>query len=182
MVDLPIDEQVIRKFGPYTLVAGILLIILGAAGLFLPGVISLGTAIFVAWLLIVGALIWATHTYRYHARSVMGWIKPALLLITGGLMLYNPLSGVAAVGLLLAIYLLMDAFGSFALAQSIHPAKGWGWMVFNGIISALLAMLFLIGWPATSLWLVGLYVSISLLFDGVALIAVGAAIRKAGKR
>ncbi len=181
MITLPIDEHLTSKFGSYTLVTGFLLIILGTAGLFLPGIISLGTAIFVAWLLIVGAIIWATHTYKYHAKSVMGWIKPALLLITGGLMLFYPLSGVAAVGLLLAIYLLMDAFGSFALAQSIHPAKGWGWMTFNGIISALLAMLFLIGWPETSLWLVGLYVSISLLFDGIALIAVGAAIRKADK-
>jgi len=79
---------------------------------------------------------------------------------------------VAAVGLLLALYLLLDAFGSFALAQSIHPAKGRGWMYFNGIASILLAMLFLIGWPATSLWLVGLYVGISLLLDGWALLSI----------
>ena len=46
-------------------------------------------------------------------------------------------------------------------------------MVFNGVISALLAILFLIGWPATSLWLVGLYVGISLVFDGWALITIG---------
>jgi uncharacterized membrane protein HdeD (DUF308 family) len=108
----------------------------------------------------------------------MDWLKPALLLITGGLVLFYPASGVAAVGLLLAIYLLLDAFGSFALAQSIHPAKGWGWMTFNGVISVLLATLFLIGWPATSLWLVGLYVGISLLFDGWALITIGWMLRQ----
>jgi len=59
--------------------------------------------------------------------------------------------------------------------------SGWGWMVFNGIVSLLLALLFLIGWPATSMWLVGLYISISLLFDGGALVAIGMALRKAGK-
>ena len=51
-------------------------------------------------------------------------------------------------------------------------------MTFNGVISALLDTLFLIGWPGTSLWLVGLYVGISLLFDGWALIVIGWMLRK----
>lgn len=182
MVDMPIDEKFGSKFGAYTLITGILLIILGAAGFFLPGLMSLGTELFVAWLLIVGAIIWAIHTYKYSPRSVMDWIKPALLLMTGGLMLFYPLPGIAAVGLLLAIYLLLDAFGSFALAQSMHPSGGWGWMVLNGIVSLILALLFLIGWPTTSLWLVGLYISISLFFDGGALLAIGVIMRKAGKQ
>ncbi len=40
------------------------------------------------------------------------------------------------------------------------------------ITGILLILLFLIGWPVTSLWLVGLYVGISLLFDGWALVAI----------
>lgn len=54
-------------------------------------------------------------------------------------------------------------------------------MIFNGVVSTLMALMFLIGWPATSLWLVGIYVSISLLFDGWALVAIGWMLRK-GKR
>jgi uncharacterized membrane protein HdeD (DUF308 family) len=79
------------------------------------------------------------------------------------------------------VYLSLDALGSFTLAQSVHPAKGWGWMVFNGVISIVLAALFLIGWPVTSLWLVGLYVGLNLLFDGMALVAIGWSMRKINK-
>ncbi len=169
------------KFGPYTLISGILLVVLGTIGIFLPDLASLGTVIFVAWLLIIGGVIWAIHTWRYSARHVMDWIKPALLFAVGGLMLFKPASGIAAIGLLLSFYLMLDAFGSFALAQSIYPVKGWGWMAFNGLASLVLAVLFLIGWPMTSLWLVGLYVSISLIFDGSALIAIALLLRKIGK-
>jgi len=175
---LPLDKKVPDKFGPYTLITGILLIVLGTAGILLPDVMSLSTAILVGWLLLVGGGLWAIHTYKYSPKNVMGWLKPVLLFIIGGLMLFYPVLGVEAVGLLMAVYLLLDAMGSFALAQSIHPAKGWGWMTFNGVISVLLASLFLIGWPATSLWLVGLYVGISLLFDGWALVAIGWMLRK----
>lgn len=181
MSNFPIDEKNLAKFGPYTMIIGILLILLGAAGILLPGAMSVGTAIFVTWMLIVGGVFWAVHTFKYTPKSVMDWLKPVLLLISGGLMLFSPESGVAAVGLMLAIYLLLHGFASFANAQSLHPAKGWGWMVFNGITSVLLAILFLIGWPVTSLWLVGLYVGITLLFDGWALLAIGWALDKRKK-
>jgi uncharacterized membrane protein HdeD (DUF308 family) len=93
-------------------------------------------------------------------------------------MLFYPLLGVEAVGLLIAFYLLLDAMHSFAHARASYPAKGWGWMTFNGVVSVLLASMFLIGWPTTSLWLVGLYVGISLLFDGWTLVAIGWMLRK----
>src|SRR5450759_5885572 len=62
---LPIDKKVLDKFGPYTLITGILLIVLGTAGIILPGVMSLGTALFVAWLFLIGGILWAIHTYKY---------------------------------------------------------------------------------------------------------------------
>lgn len=169
------------KFGSHTRLIGLLLVILGVTGFFLPELMSLGLALFMAWLLLIGGLLWAIHSFKYSANHIMDWIKPVLLLIIGGLMLFYPLTGIAAFGLLLAVYLLLDAFGSFSMAQSLFPIRGWGWMAFNGSVSLLLALLFLIGWPATSLWLVGLYISISLFLDGAALLAIGMAIRKADK-
>jgi len=72
----------------------------------------------------------------------------------------------------------MDAYGSFLLAYSVRHKKGWIWMVFNGVISLILASFFLLGWPASSLWLVDLYISISLFFDGLALLTLYWAQRK----
>ncbi|VAX00022.1 hypothetical protein MNBD_GAMMA19-398 [hydrothermal vent metagenome] len=178
MHTLPMDEIVRSKAGPYTFVIGILLVALGTLAIFLPGVMSLGMALFAAWLLLGAGFLWVVHTYRYASRNLMNWVKPTLLVGVGLLMLIFPASGVAAVGLLLAIYLFLDAFGSFALVWVIRPAKGWGWMAFNGITSFVLAMLLLVGWPATSMWLVGLYVGISLLFDGWALLMISWALRK----
>ncbi len=178
MTNVIIDTKEFRNVGPYTLITGILLLILGSVGIFLPGLMSLEIVLFIAALLLIGGIFWAIHTYKNNPNSFIDWLKPVLLLISGGLMLFYPTPGIAAIGLLLAIYLLLDAFGSFALAHAIHPLKGWGWMTFNGIASLVLALLFLIGWPVTSLWLVGLYVGISLFFDGWALIFLGWALRK----
>jgi membrane protein HdeD len=172
MLNPVIDTKAIEKFGPYTLPIGILLIVLGALGILLPALIAFSTAIFVGWLMMIGGVLWAAHTYKHYPTHVMGWLKPVLLIITGSLMLFYPIGGVQVVGLLMAVYLLFDALGSFIIAQSVHPAKGWGWMVINGVMAIVLALLLLISWPVNSPWLVGLYVGINLLFDGMALVAI----------
>ena len=178
MTNHDIDSSKPRRFGNYTFITGILLIVLGSAGVFIPGAMSLVTEIWIAWLFLIGGVFWAYHTYKSNPGSFMDWLKPLLLIISGGLMLFYPMPGIAAIGLVLSVYLLLDAFGSFALAHALYPGKGWGSMTVNGVMSLLLAILFLIGWPATSLWLVGLYVGISLFFDGWALLMVGWALKK----
>ncbi|MGV6852850.1 MAG: HdeD family acid-resistance protein [bacterium] len=110
---------------------------------------------------------------KYAKKSVIDWLKPIILIVAGGMILHEPGQGIAAFGLLLAFYLMLDAFSSFSIAQSHYPGKGWGWMFINGLMSVVLSILFLIGWPETSLWLVGLYVAISLFFDGLALTLIG---------
>lgn len=174
----PISEKVAEKFGSYTLTIGILLVVLGTAGIVFPVMMSIMTSVFVAWPLLVGGIIWAVHTYKHSRKNVMDWLKPALLFITGSLLILFPVSGVEVIGMFLSFYLLMDSFSSFSLAQSAYPTKGWGWMVFNGVASIAMATLFLAGWPDTSLWLVGLYVGISLLFDGWAMVFIGWRLRE----
>jgi len=170
---MSMNDEVLKKFGKYSIFTGVLLIIVGIAGGILPEMMSLETAVFIAFFMLLGGSFWAAHTFQYARHSVIDWLKPVILIIVGGMVLFSPEQGIAALGLFLSFYLMMDAFSSFSIAQAHYPAKGWGWMFFNGIMSVLLSILFLVGWPQTSLWLVGLFVAISLIFDGLALVVIG---------
>lgn len=165
--------SVMKHFGSYSITLGIILTLIGIIGIILPQLMSLETVLLIAVLFLLGGAVWLVHAYKYSGIRWSDWLKPVLLLISGALMLFYPMSGIVAIGLLLSIYLLLDAFGSFILAYGLHPEKGWIWMVFNGLASLVLALLFLIGWPETSVWLVGLFVAISLFFDGVTLVYIG---------
>ena len=181
----PLDDQAELfqsiGFGRQTLWVGIALLILGAVGIALPPLLAVMTADVVGLMLLVGGGFWSWHSMQ-HSGGVMNWLKPVLLVATGLLMAINPFDGVAALALLLTVYLLMDAFGSFALSQALRPGHGWIWMVVNGVMDLLLALLFMLTWPGASMWLVGLFVGISLVFDGTALIAISWALRKAAKQ
>jgi uncharacterized membrane protein HdeD (DUF308 family) len=94
------------------------------------------------------------------------------------MMIASPLDGAAALALLLSFYLLLDAFGSFALARDLRPTTGWGWMTASGVVDLALIVFFTLGWPASSLVVLGIFVGASLLFDGAALAAIGWSLRK----
>jgi len=81
MNPLIINKEILKNFGSYTFVVGGLLILLGTVGVLLPTMMSLGTEMLVAWLLIVGGIFWASHTYKYSPKSVKDWLKPLCCLL-----------------------------------------------------------------------------------------------------
>jgi len=175
-------QKPLNSFGPYSMWIGVLLVLLGSVGIIVPTVMSLMTVGLVAGLMIGGSILWAIHTWGHNRGDFMDWLKPLLLLLVGLALALAPLPGVASLALLLAIYLALDAYSSFSFARNRYPEKGWGWMVFNSVTDVLLVGLFIWDWPQTSLLLLGIYVGVSLVFDGWALIAIGWALRKYGNR
>lgn len=167
-----------KVFGRYTLAVGALLILLGFTGFFLPGVISLATDALIASLLVVGGVFWGFHAISDEPKNIFNWLKPILLVGAGVVMLLFPQTSIEALALWLAFFLMLDMAGSFTLAYRSRPAQGWVWMLFNGVISLLLAGMILFNWPGISAWIVGVYVSISLMFDGIALLALRSAFKQ----
>jgi len=50
-------------------------------------------------------------------------------------------------------------------------------MLINGVLSLLLGVFVIAGWPLTSAWIVGLLIGFSFLLDGIALIAIAGNVR-----
>lgn len=172
----PSFRQLFRR---NTLAIGILLLALGMVGLLLPTIASIATDIMIASLLLVGGVFWGAHSISSNPKNVFNWLKPLILIVSGVVMLLFPAASIEALALWLAVYLLLDMSGSMILAIRQRPAPGWGWMLFNGLVSLLLAVMILANWPTISAWFVGVYVSISLLMDGVALLALRSTVKQA---
>ncbi len=154
---------------------GILLVVLGAAGVILPQLMGLALSLLISALLLLSGLLSAYLAWSSYARTSTGWMKPAILIALGLLIAFYPKAGTAAIGLLLIVYFLMDGFASLIFGLELRPMRGWGWTVISGAASLLLALLFIGGWPFHSDWLVGLLVGVSLLLDGVALLVLSTA-------
>jgi len=167
------NKNLLDRFSKSSKIYGILFLILGLAGIIFPYIMSITTAIMYAWLLLFGAIMIGLYTWQTNKKDWLGWLKTVIFLITSILMILNPITAVAVLGILFAIYFFMDAFASMALAFELKPEKMWWMSLLNGLLSFVIGIYFIIGWPISSMFLVGFLVGISLFFDGIVLLSLG---------
>jgi uncharacterized membrane protein HdeD (DUF308 family) len=177
----PIEDELFEKFSKYSKIAGAVFVILGLVGILYPTFMTMATVTFVAWLMMFSGLMAGYFTYISNKSDIAGWLKSFVLIGIAALMIFYPMSGIGTVGLLLAIYFFMDSFAGFSMALSMRPASGWLWWMINAIFSMLIGILFIVGWPLSSLYLIGLLVGFSLFFDGIALLVTGSIFKKMSK-
>ncbi len=175
-LDIRMSEDLLKKLAKYSTVAGILFIILGLIGIFLPAFMTLTTVLFVSFLLLFAGISLATLTWMSNREDWMGWLKSFILIFVSIYMIFSPIGGAATVGLLLTMYFFMDAFANFGLAMSArnaHLNKTWWMWLMNAVVSFVLGVIMIMGWPFSSLYLVGIIVGISLFIDGWVLLMGG---------
>ena len=86
-----------------------------------------------------------------------------------------PVGALAALTLLIACFLMVGGIFKTVAALGYRFAA-WGWPLAGGIIDLILGVLIWQEWPASALWVIGLFVGINLLFRGFNWIALGMAL------
>ncbi len=157
---------------PYK-ITGVILLILGLLGIIFPHFSTAFILYFIAFLVLVGGALFVIIGFK-GGKGALGVITVGiLLLIMGILMFVYPAHSLSAMTLLLGIFFLMVGIASLFFAYGIHPISGWQAPVVTGILSLILGVLIFMGWPNNSEWLIGLFIGIELLLQGIALMALG---------
>ncbi len=168
-----IDREKLKEFSTMSIITGILMALAGILAIANPLAGSVAFVVFLGALFISSSIIQGYITFKAHQKSLGAWFKVFLLFVTGVLLLIWPGSGIAAVAILFAAYFFMDAFASFGMALDLRPLKGWGLAALNGMLSLLLGIVMLIGWPFNAPYTVGIIIGVSFLMDGLVLIYLG---------
>ncbi len=173
-LEMNLNKNLVDNFKKHAKISGSIFVLVGAIGIIFPAFMSVTTVMLVAYLMMFAGISAGLLTYKSNKEDWAGWLKSFILVLASFILLYYPILGAATLGLVFAIYFFTDAFAGFGLAFSLKPQKIWLVWLFNAITSLALGVLFIIGWPKSSLFLIGILVGISLLFDGVSLLLGGA--------
>ncbi len=157
----------LRKAWGWLLAWGILLVLAGIVGLGYEFAVSVVTTLFVGGLIVAYGVMEVIHAFRHQRWSgFFLFLFGGLLSIVAGVVIWTrPLASMGVITLLAASYfVVLGVFRVVGAVSSRHP--GWGWGVFNGVVSTLLGLLVWNGWPASSIWVIGMFVSIDMIFQG----------------
>ncbi|WP_037823176.1 HdeD family acid-resistance protein [Streptomyces sp. NRRL B-24720] len=166
-------RELSRSFGLLALL-GALLVVAGLVGLVYTGVATLTSMILFGWLLLIGGLVGLLHAIQSRGTNYfwLGVVVAALNIAAGVVVIRHPHGTAEALTMFAALLFLTG--GVFRLVGSV-VVRGpqFGWTLLQGAFGLLLGLLVLFDWPHSSLYVLGLFFSLALLFDGLGLIAIG---------
>lgn len=164
----------------WSIALSVLMIVAGVLAIILPPAAGIAVTILVGWLLVFSGV--AHLVFGWHTRTTGALIWELLLgilyILVGAYVLFHPVAGLASLTLALAIYLLMEAVLEFVLSVRLRPLPGSGWLLFDAIITLVLAILIWRTWPSSAPWVIGTLVGISMLFSGVCRLVLSLAARR----
>lgn len=174
-VGISVDPETLKKFKLWFKIYGVILVLLGAVSIVLPGIATLATTITVGWLLVAGGIFGLISVFQSGSGSPGFWwnlLTAILCVLAGAALLWNPIAAVQTLTIILAAYLLATGVSKALTALHYRGAipKAWGWMLFSAVVDIVLSAIIFMGLPGTAVWVIGLMVGINLLFTGFALI------------
>lgn len=148
---------------------GVLLIVAGVLALLMPAVAALATALVFGWLLLFSGVFEIVYAFQTRHLDGFGWrlASGILTLVLGVAIVFLPVAGIASLALLVGAFLFAAGIARTGLALRLRPRKGWGWVLFDGLLSIAVSILVAIGWPASSIGLVGFLTGFTLVFNGL---------------
>ncbi len=179
--DVQLQVQVppeIAHYWGWFLALGIGVVILGIAAIVRSVAATVASMLFFGWLLVLAAAIEIAQAVMVgHWAGFFQHLLAAILFgIVGLLLVMRPLKSAEVLTLFMGLFFLVG--GLFQIIASIAVAlPGWGWQVADGLITLVLGLLVLAEWPASGLWVIGLFIGIDLIFYGGAWIALALGLR-----
>ncbi len=160
---------------------GIILIIVGVLAIAAPLAAGVSITIMVGTLLIIGGIGECFLAFQAGAfgRGLLIFIVGALMAVAGFYMVSQPVAGLAAITLFLTAYFIVSGITEIIAAVQIRPSSGWGWMLFNGIVTLVLGILLWRQFPLSGAWAVGVLFGIKMIFSGWTLVFIGNAVKGA---
>lgn len=158
---------------------GAVLIIIGILALCYQFIATIFSIYFIGILLLIAGITQAIHSLRIRGfGQTASWaIMGVLYIIAGIISFIKPIEASSAITLLLSFLLIASGIAQAIGAINNKGFPYWGWWLFSGIITFLLGMLIMIGWPANSLFILGMFLGIDLVFQGWAYLAIGLALK-----
>ncbi len=155
----------------------------------IAGVVALGSVVaatasavmIVGIMMLLGGMmeIIAAFSVKSWGKFLFWLLLGALYVAAGVIAIMNPFAAATILTLMLGIALVIGGVLRVFLAFHMKSAGApWGWVAFSGVITLVLGCMIIAQWPASSFFVLGIFLGIDLIFIGSGWITMGLALKK----
>lgn len=153
---------------------GIVAIVIGCIAILVPAVASVGTAIFIGWILVIAGAFLVAAAFSAHSVGslLLRLLWAAITVIVGIWLIVEPHNGTLTLTFVLGVYFLFMGITRITVAFLGRGQPNAGWVGLSGVCGLLIGILVLVKFPSSADWAIGLLVGIDLIFAGWTLTSV----------
>ncbi|MEM6714002.1 MAG: HdeD family acid-resistance protein [Cyanobacteria bacterium P01_C01_bin.147] len=172
----------VKKATGWLIALSILMILTGILAIAMPGISSVTFALILGWLLLFNGVVRIVKALQSKPIRGFWWslIVGILYIISGLIAVFNPVEAVLTLTWLFGFMLLFEGIVTVISAFVNKTGRSLSWLLgLDGLITLILGILVLSQWPTSAIWLIGLYIGISILMSGISLLVVAWSTRRA---
>lgn len=158
---------------------GIIFLVLGIVALYFQFAATIFVTYLIGALLIIAGVVQGIYSFQIKGfgYSALLAVLAVVYVVAGFFTFRYPISATREITLIIGFMLLISGVIQFVQGLSNQSFPRWGWVVFSGIISFILGLMIYFNWPADSVYMLGLFLGIDLIFQGWNLIFLSLAVK-----
>ena len=158
----------IREHWGWFLALGIIFILGGIFAIAAPFVAGLTVTIIFSIVLVWLGVMQIIQAFGTKSWGGFIWaLLIGIILLVGGIATWvDPVVGALSLTLVVGAVFLVKGIFQVILGFQARPHGGWGWILFAGVLSAIVGLIILLQWPISTAYALGYLAGISLIFSG----------------
>jgi len=159
---------------------GVVMLLLGVLALFLPLATGIGVSIAVGWIIVFGGTAYVASAFAARGAGSFVWrlLIGAIYIVGGFYLAFNPGLALASLTLAMALMFFFEGVLETVAFFQLRELPGSGWVLFDGLITLLLAYLIWRPWPGSSIWAIGTILGVNLITSGITRLMYSVAARR----
>ncbi|WP_274426006.1 HdeD family acid-resistance protein [Chelativorans sp. YIM 93263] len=160
---------------------GVLFLVGGVVALMSVVTATVASVFIVGIMMTLAGVAEIVHGFRMRSwgRFFLWIIIGALYVAAGFIAFTNPTLASEVLTLMLGLGLLIAGVMRGVLSVRLREESGWVLVLISSIITVIVGLIIVAGWPATSLFTLGIFLGVDLVFAGIGWIGAGLALRNA---
>ncbi len=148
--------------------------------LFNPFAATVAAVFLAGWFFVAMGVVQVIQAFQVQGWPgfIWGLLFGILMVLIGVELLYNPLAGAVSLTVLVAALLLVTGVVKLIYSFSLRPVSGWGWVMASAILSILLAIMIFANFPWSATQVLGIFLGIELLSNGILFLFVALGLRR----
>jgi uncharacterized membrane protein HdeD (DUF308 family) len=175
----PTGLEPLRARSGWVIALGVVYVIAGLIALGSVMMATVASVFIVGIMMLIAGVAQVINAFQIKSwgRFIFWLLLGALYIVAGFVTFENPILAAVLLTLVLAITLIASGIIRLVLAFSMRQAAPWVWVALSGLVTLLLGLVILAHWPVSSLYTLGIFLGVDLVFAGAGWIGIGMGLR-----